>query len=73
MKSELENATNSQRTALMSKAMSALILMLVPGPMEPTSAIIDDDEKTTMDLWDALSSLYTSCNEHTVINLIQES
>jgi len=70
-----ENASASQRNAwkkAMIKAKSSIVLTLDSGPMAQTSSIIDDEDKTAKDLWDSLSALYTTSNEQTVINLMQE-
>lgn len=54
------------------RAKSAIILTLANGPMAQISNIIDDDDRSAKDLWDALARLYTALNEQTVINLLQE-
>lgn len=40
--------------------------------MAQTSSIIDDDNGTAKDLWEAIASLYTTSNEQTVLNLMNE-
>lgn len=56
----------------MFKAKYAIITTIAVGPMAQVSSIIDDDKGTAKELWDALAKIYTTSNEQTVINLVQE-
>lgn len=56
----------------MFKAKSAIVSTIEVGPMAQVSSIIDSDEGTASELWDALAKLYTTSNEQTVIKLVQE-
>ena len=65
-------AQRTRRNKAMIRAKTSIILALGTGPMAQTSQIIDNEDATAKDLWDAISSLYTMSNEQAVINLMQE-
>ena len=59
----------SRWRAAMVKAKSEITLTLSDGPMAQVSSIIDDDNRTAKDLWDALDRSYRMSNTQMVINI----
>ena len=53
----------------MVKAKSEITLTISDGPMAQVRSIIDDDNRTSKDLWDALDRLYRMSNTQMVINI----
>lgn len=51
---------------------TSIILTFDAGLMDQTIQIIYDGDKTAKELWEAPALLFSSSNEHTVINLLQE-
>ena len=56
----------------MFKAKSEISFTLADGPMGKVSAIVDDDNRMAMDLWDALDRIYRMSNTQMVINIEKE-
>lgn len=72
---EPEDATSAQKRKwlkAMVEAKSSIILTLGSSPLAQLSDIIDDDERTAKELWDAVIKLYTTSNAQAIINLEQE-
>ena len=56
----------------MVKAKTAIILSLGTSPLAQLAELIDDDDKTAKQLWDALAKLHTTSNAQLIINLQHE-
>ena len=70
---ESENTREQTRWRnAMFKAKSEITLTLADGPMAQVSAIVDDDNRTAKDLWDALDRIYRMSNSQMVINIERE-
>ena len=65
-------ATNRKWLEAMVKAKSATWLNLGAGPLAQSRSIADDDDQTSKDLWDSITTLYTTSNTQVVINLQSE-
>lgn len=56
----------------MIKAKSLIVFILVTHLMAQTSTIIDDDDRTAKESWDALETLHTTSNAQSILNLHSE-
>lgn len=68
----VSNAAKKKWLEAMIHAKASINLSLGSGPLAQFNANIDDDERTAKELWDAISTLYTSSNTQVIINLQSE-
>lgn len=54
------------------RAKSTIVLTLGDAPLAQLSDVIDDDDRSAKELWDAIARTYTTSNAQAIINLEQE-